>query len=146
MSIPPAARVLLPQNAALAWPDSSGDADRVMALPPGAPVALADRRLGSRSRLRRQASRLGVVVDAEYVVLPTWGRATFVANDDPASLRWLMSTLATTPPDLSRGRLAVDVALRLWLSLAAAGRPGAGLAARLLVVVAPGRLVIGRRE
>ena len=146
MTIPPAARVLLPQNAALAWPDSSGDADRVMALPPGAPVALADRRLGSRSRLRRQASRLGVVVDAEYVVLPTWGRATFVANDDPASLRWLMSTLATTPPDLSRGRLAVDVALRLWLSLAGAGRPGADLAARLLVVVAPGRLVIGRRE
>lgn len=145
MSIPAAARVLMPQSTALAWPGSAGDADRIIALPPGAPVALADRRLGSRARLRRHAARLGVVVDAEYVVLPTWDRATFVANDDPASLRWLMSTLATTPPDLSRGRLAVDVALRLWLSLAATGRPGAGLAARLLVIVAPARLVIGRR-
>ena len=89
---------------------------------------------------------MGVRVDTEYVVLPGWNSATFVANDDPASLRWLMSTLATTPPDVSRGRLGVDVALRLWLWLASAGRPGSGLAARLLVVVAPARLVIGTRR
>lgn len=146
MTIPSAARVLLPQGAALAWPTSAADAERVMALPPGAPVALADRRVGSRARLRRDAARLGVAIDAEYVVLPTWSQATFVANDDPTSVRWLMSTLATTPPDLRRGRLAIHVALRVWGSLAAAGRPGARLAARLLTVVAPGRLVIGRRR
>jgi hypothetical protein len=146
VTIPSAARVLLPQGATLAWPSRSEDNEAVMALPPGAPVALADRRVGSRARLRRDAVRLGVAIDAEYVVLPTWNRAMFVANDDPSSVLWLMSTLATTPPDIRRGRLTIHVALASWRLLAAAGRPGAGLAARLLTLVTPARLVIGRRR
>jgi hypothetical protein len=144
--VPAAARVLLPEGAALVWPRRPEDVAHVAGLPSGAPVALADRRLGSRARLRRDADRLGVDIEGEYVVLPTWSRATFVAHDDPASVRWLMTTLGTTPPDVSRGRVAIELGLWCWRSLAAAGRPGAAVAARCLTVVAPGRLVIGRRR
>ena len=145
VNVPPAAQVVLPPDAALVWPSRPADRARLRALSPGAAVALADRRIGGRARLRRQAARHGIVLDAEYVVLPTWGSAAFVADDDPDSLRWLMATFATTPPHVRRGWMVVDVGLRAWLSAAAAGRAGARVAAGVLNALAPAHLAVGRR-
>ena len=103
MSVPAPARVLLPAGTRVAWPTRPEDVARVMVLPRGTAVALADRRPGARGRLRRAAGRLGVRVEAEYIVLPSWGHAAFVAADDPAAVRWLLSTFTTTPPRVTRG-------------------------------------------
>jgi hypothetical protein len=100
-------------------------------------VALADRRLGSRHRLRRLAATLGVEVDEEYVVLPTWEQGTFVVEDDPATVSWFLSTMATAPPSLVRGGRAVELLLRGWRRFLSPGLVGA---------VAPARLVIGTRR
>jgi len=146
VTLPPAARVVVPVASRVAWPDRRADAEQVRGAPPGTPVVLADRRLGSRGRLRRHADRLGVSIEAEYVLLPTWEHPVFVSDDGSESLRWLVRTLGTVPPHVRRGRLALEAGLRLWLALASAGAPGERLAAGLLTAVAPARIVVGRRR
>jgi len=86
--------------------------------------------------LRRKAARLGLEISKEYVVLPSWRRPSFVVEDHPTTLAWLMMTLATVPPGVSRGSLLTEAAVRAgrhWLVLAAVG------------IVVPGRVVIARR-
>ncbi|GAB3062810.1 hypothetical protein GCM10027053_26570 [Intrasporangium mesophilum] len=138
-------QVLLTSRTTLAWPGRAEDATRVAELPPGSVVALADRRPGARRRLRRAAGRLGVRVEAAYIVVPTWGRATFVAADDPAAVTWLLSTFSTAPPRVAHGRLLIEVAQRVW-QRAATTRLGAAATGRLLGAVVPGMLVIGTRR
>jgi hypothetical protein len=141
VSVPASAALLLPSDAPLAWPALREDAARVRALPAGTRVALADRRPGGRRRLRRSAGRLGIQLEAEYVVLPTWAHATFVAADDPDTMTWLLATFFTTPPRVSRGRYLVEVVTRVG-----ATRAGAATIRRVLGALAPGRLAIGTRR
>ena len=102
----------------------------------GTRVALSDHRPGGRKRLRRKALRLGLRIEREFVVLPTWHRAAFLVEDHDSTLRWLWATLATVPPGVARGAFVVDAAargvplIRLWGAIG------------LLV---PGRLLIASR-
>jgi hypothetical protein len=116
-----------------------GRADRrgIAALTPGSTVVLTDDRPGGRFRLRRKAARLGLQISREYIVLPSWGRPSFVIEDHPTTLTWLWATLAIVPPGVSRGSLLADVAVRAgrhWLVLGVLGS------------VAPGRVVIASRR
>jgi hypothetical protein len=134
--LPVAVRVLLTADTLFVQPGEVPGDDLVGALRSGQRVALADARLGSRRRLRMRARRLGLRIEAEYAVLPTWGRAAFVVQDRKPTLRWLFTTVATVPPGLARGAAVVDLGLR-----AATATHAARLAGHLV----PGRLVIASR-
>jgi hypothetical protein len=144
-SVPAPAAVLVPSGAPVVWPSVRADAERARVLPAGSPVALADRRAGGRGRLRRAAGRLGIEVQAEYVVLPSWGSATFVAADDPDAVTWLLATFLTTPPRVVRGRLVLEVVRRL-VDAATRTRAGAASVRLVLGALVPGRLVVGVRR
>ena len=109
----------------------------IAGLPPGSRVVLTDDRPGGRIRLRRKAARLGLEISREYVVLPSWRRASFVVEDHPTTLGWLWATLATVPPGVSRGSLLAEAAVR-------GGRNRLVLA--VVGSVAPGRVVIASRR
>lgn len=145
MNLPAAAALLVPSGAVLAWPADPADGVRVQRAPAGTVVALADGGRGGRRRLRRAAARLGVRVDAEYVLLPSWRQATFVTTDDAGTLSWLLDSFLTTPPGVVRGTRIVhgvtSVARR------AAGSRHGGAVLRLLVAsLVPGRVVLGTRR
>lgn len=109
----------------------------IAALPSGSRVVLTDDRPGGRIRLRRKAAWLGLQISREYVVLPSWRRASFVVEDHPTTLAWLWATLATVPPGVSRGSLLAEAAVR-------GGRHRLVLA--VVGSVAPGRVVIASRR
>lgn len=134
----------MPTGAVVAWPSDPADGVRVRRAPAGTVVALADGRPGGRRRLRRAATRLGVRIDDEFVVLPSWRRASFVMSDDVRPLAWLVETFLAPPPGVALGHSAVHGMSRLARS--AVTHPSGAAAVRLLVsAVVPGRLVIGTR-
>jgi hypothetical protein len=134
--LPVAVRVLLTSDTLFVQPGEVPGDDLVRSLRPGQRVALADARIGSRRRLRTRARRLGLRIEAEYAVLPSWGQAAFVVQDRKPTLRWLFATVATVPPGLARGAAAVDLGLRAATAMRAV---------RLAGHLAPGRLVIANR-
>jgi hypothetical protein len=134
--LPAAVRVLLPLDSLVVPPGQTIDQATVRTLSPGQRVALGDGRLGSRRRLRRRAAQLGLEVQAEYAVLPSWDRGTFAVEDCPRTLTWAFSTILTVPPNVARGALAVDLLLRGSRRSRLLGFSGR---------VAPGRLLIGAR-
>lgn len=145
MNVEAMARLLAGDDALLLGPrGAAGDARQTIAAAPTAPpviaagtrVALADDRPGGRRRLRRRASRLGLRVDQEFVVLPSWHRAAFLVEDHASTLGWLWATLATVPPGVARGAFVVDAAVRGGPRTRPWGFVG------LLV---PGRLIIASR-
>ena len=127
-----------------AWPADPADGVRVQRAPAGTVVALADGGRGGRRRLRRAAARLGVRVHAEYVLLPSWQLASFVATDDAGTLSWLVESFLTTPPGVARGHRAVAGASNL-ARRAVTNRAGAAAVQLLLATAVPGRLVLGTR-
>jgi hypothetical protein len=135
--LPVAVRVLLTADTLFVPPGEVPGDDLVRALRSGQRVAFADARVGGRRRLRTRARHLGLRIEAEYAVLPSWGRAAFVVQDRSATLRWLFATVATVPPGLARGSAVVDLGLRA----ATATR-----AVRLAGHLVPGRLVIASRR
>ena len=142
--LPPAAGLLVPSGAVLAFPSVPTEAVRVRRARAGTLVALGDRRPGGAPRLRRAAARLGVRVDAEYVLLPGWRSASFVTSDDGDALAWVVQTFLTTPPGITRAHPAVDAASAL-ARRAVTGRRGAAAVRVLVRWVAPGHLLIGTR-
>ena len=144
MNLPPAAALLVPSGAVVAWPSEPADGVRVRQAPAGTVVALADARPGGRRRLRRAARRLGVRVEAEYVPLPSWRLASFVTTDDPGTISWLVESFLTTPPGVARGHRIMNGASRIGRR-AVAGRTGAAAVRFLVASALPGRLVLGRR-
>jgi len=116
-------------------PGELPDAAQLRAFGHGRTVALSDAAVGGRRRLRRNARLLGLEVVAEYAVLPSWGRATFVVEDEERTVRWLFSTIATVPPGVARGAGLLDLALRLATATGAV---------RLVGHLVPGRLLLAR--
>lgn len=112
-TLPVAVRVVLPSATIVMESGSAPNADRVRDLERGRPVALVDRRIGSRHRLRKEAAHLGLQERAEYLVLPSWSRAAFVVEDDRDAVAWLLRNLATVPPGLARGGRLVDLVIDL---------------------------------
>ena len=99
------------------------------------PVVLMDQRPLSRRRLRRVARDLGVVLEREFVVLPTIGRPMVVIDDVETAVRHFWTAVATVPPGLAF--TAVPASALLGLARRAPWRwTGA---------IAPGRVVIGTR-
>jgi hypothetical protein len=134
--VPESVRLVTEAGDLIIEPRRRAARDGIAALPSGSSVVLTDDRPGGRIRLRRRAARLGLEISREYVVLPSWGRPSFVVEDHPTTLAWLWTTLATVPPGVSRGSLLAEAAVRAgrhWLVLAVVGS------------VAPGRVVIARR-
>jgi hypothetical protein len=106
---------------------------QLRALPTGTPVVLLDHRPGGRLRVRRIAATGAVVVDRQYVVLPSLRKAIVVAEDTADSLLWTCRSLVAPPPGVTWAHGLVDAAIRFLRR-----RPGvAGW-------LAAGRVVVGR--
>ncbi|MFG1912004.1 hypothetical protein [Kribbella sp. NPDC048928] len=101
----------------------------------GRPVALMDQRPLSRRRLRQAARRLGVVVEREFVVLPTIARPMVVIDDVEEAIRHFWTAVATVPPGLAFSALPASALLGV-----ARRSPW-----RWTGALAPARVVIGRR-
>lgn len=134
--VPAAVELVLPENSLIADPSWRGRSSVLGGADASCRIVLTGTRMGSRLWLHRRAARLGLIVESEYLVLPTWGHASFVVDAHPDVLAWFMSNLATVPPGLSRGARVAGVALDLC------SRPGL---LRWLGLLAPGSLVVGRR-
>jgi len=104
-------------------------------LRPDLPVVLMDQHPFSRRRLRRLARGLGVVVEREFIVIPSIGRPMVVIDDVEEAVRHFWTSVATVPPGLAITALPASALLGL-----------ARLAPwRWTGAAAPARVVIGRR-
>ena len=103
------------------------------ALPGGTPVVLLDRRPGGRFRARRIASAGALLIDRQYVAIPSLRQAIVVADDSRDSLRWACRSLVAPPPGITWAHVLLDTAVRLlrW-------RP------EVVSWVGAGRVVVGR--
>ncbi|GAA3121624.1 hypothetical protein JOF29_006655 [Kribbella aluminosa] len=99
------------------------------------PVVLVDQRPRSRHRLRRTAKELGVVLEREFVVLPTLDRPMVVVDDVEEAVRYFWTAVATVPPGFA---FAVPASAALGLARRAPWRWTGALA--------PARVVVGRRR
>ena len=105
------------------------------ALPGGTPVVLLDHRPGGRLRARRIAAAGAMVVDRQYVALPSLRRAIVVADDSSDSLRWACRSLVTPPPGITWAHALLDSAVKLLRR-----RPG------VVSWASAGRVVVGRTK
>ena len=94
------------------------------------------RGIASSLRCRRFARRAGLRVTATYLQLPSARAPAFVVEAAPASLDYLMQSVATVPPGTFAPASVVELALR---ALRVVCRT------RLFSVLAPDRVVIGVR-
>ena len=102
-------------------------------LPGGTPVVLLDHRPGGRWRARRVAASGALVIDRQYVALPSLRRAIVVADDSRDSLRWAFRSLVAPPPGITWAHVLVDTSLKLLRR-----RP------EMASWIGAGRVVVGR--
>lgn len=108
----------------------------VRRLPAGSTVCLVVDTPGSRRRLRRVASRAGLEIERELLVLPATSSPLVVLDDAAAPVGRLWARVATVPPSVTRGWWAATLALRVARRL-----PWQWTGAFV-----PGRVLIGRRR
>jgi hypothetical protein len=108
-------------------------AAELRALPAGTPVVLLDHRPGGRLRTRRIAATGAIVVDRQYVALPSLRRAIVVVEDTADALRWACWSLVAPPPGVTWAHAPAEVVVRF---LRRRPRAAGSLAA--------GRVVVGR--
>jgi hypothetical protein len=106
---------------------------RLRSLPAGTPVILLDRQPGGRGRARRMAAAGVIIVEHQYVALPSLRAAIVVAEDTTDSLRWACQSLVATPPGITWAHALFDAAVRILRR-----RPG------IAGWLAAGRIVVGR--
>jgi hypothetical protein len=131
-------RLLAPEGAVAVDVSSGPRAVRraigeLRALPGGTPVVLLDHRPGGRFRVRRIAAAGAIVIDRQYVALPSLRRAIVVADDSTDSLRWTCRSLVTPPPGITWAHALLDTAVKLLRR-----RP------EVASWVGAGRVVVGR--
>lgn len=102
-------------------------------LPAGTPVVLLDHRRGGRLRTRRITATGALVVDRQYVALPSLDQAIVVVEDTADALRWACRSLVAPPPGVTRAHALIDAGVKFLRR-----RPGAA------GVLAAGRVVVGR--
>jgi hypothetical protein len=83
------------------------------ALPGGTPVVVLDRRPGGRLRARRLAAAGAIVIDRQYVALPSLRRPIVVAEDSRDPLRWACRSLVAAPPGTTWAHAPFDAGVRL---------------------------------
>jgi hypothetical protein len=101
----------------------------------GTPVLLSASGPTAVHRCRGSARRAGIVVEREYLAFPSPQEAAYLVEDARASVRLFVGNLLVAPPSSAmrapaEAALAVVRALMPWW---------------LLRIVAPGRIVVGRR-
>jgi hypothetical protein len=102
-------------------------------LPAGTPVVLLDHRPGGRLRARRIAATGALVVDRQYVALPSLRQAIVVVEDTADALRWACRSLVAPPPGVTWMHVLIDAGVKFLRR-----RP------RAAGVLAAGRVVVGR--
>lgn len=108
---------------------------RVGELPVGSPIVLSASAPGAGYRCRALAQRSGIVLDRSYLAFPSASRPAYLVEDAPASVGVFLQTVLVAPPR-SRASVLIGAALALLRTLRAW---------RLIRVLAPGRLIVGRR-
>jgi len=131
-------RLLAPEGAVAVEVGSGPRATRraiteLRALPGGTPVVLLDHRPGGRFRAGRIAAAGVMVIDRQYVALPSLRRAIVIADDSRDSLGWACRSLVAPPPGITRAHALLDTAVKLLRR-----RPG------VVSWVGAGRVVVGR--
>jgi hypothetical protein len=101
----------------------------------GTPVVLSAAGPGAAIRCRASAERAGIVVERAYLAFPSAEEAAYLVEDSAAPVRLFVHNLLVAPPG-SVMRAPVDAALALVRAF---------MPWRVLRVVAPGRVVVGRR-
>jgi hypothetical protein len=108
----------------------------VSGLPAGTPVVLVAGAPGALRRCRAFAAAANVAVEQQYLAFPSAQTPAYLVEDHPASLGLFVKTILAAPPGgvlvwpLAAG-VAVLRAFHPW---------------RLLRALAPGRVVVGRRQ
>jgi hypothetical protein len=104
-------------------------------LPPGTAVVLAASAPAAISRCRTFASRAGIELEREYLALPSARAPAYLVEDAPATVRVFVRSVLTVPPGS-----VLSTPIDACLSVLRALSPW-----RLIRMVAPGRVVVGRR-
>ena len=105
-------------------------------LPAGATVIVSAAAPGAIGRCRSFAAWAGIEVEREYLAFPSARAPAFLVEDAPASVGHFVRTVLVPPPgsgfaDLIDGVMSLLRRLRAW---------------SLVRIVAPGRVVVGRRR
>jgi len=106
----------------------------VAALPAGTPVVLTSSAPGAIGRCRSFASEAGILVEREYLALPSAMAPAYLVEDARESVAVFLKSVLCAPPGLpfkgvTEAGLRVIRALQPW---------------RLVRAAAPGRVVVGR--
>jgi hypothetical protein len=103
-------------------------------LPPGTPVVLCTSAPFARTRARRLARASGVELVREYLAFPSAAAPAYLVDEAAPAVGFFIEHAFVAPPGL-RVSLPVELAVRATRAL----RP-----TRLLRLVAPGRVAVGR--
>jgi hypothetical protein len=106
----------------------------VAALPAGTPVVLTASAPGAIRRCCSFASDAGVVLEREYLALPSAAAPAYLVEDAPASVAVFLESVLIAPPGVP-----FVAAFELGLRIVRALKPW-----RLVRAAAPGRIVVGR--
>jgi hypothetical protein len=110
--------------------------EAVLALPAGAPVVLFASAPGAIGRCRRFASAAGIEVERVYLAFPNVAAPGYLVEDAPASVGVFAKTFLAAPPR-SRFARPLEAAFGLLRRLDSW---------RLIRMLAPGRVAVGRRR
>lgn len=105
------------------------------ALPAGTPVVLAATAPGAFRRCRTFASNAGIEPEREYLAFPSASAPAYLVEDAPAPVRVFVETVLVIPPGT-----VFSTPIGIGLSVLRAVAPW-----RLTRMIAPGRIVVGRR-
>jgi hypothetical protein len=103
-------------------------------LPAGTPVVLAAPGPGSARRCRRFAARTDVMLDREFLALPSLAAPAYLVEDAREPVEVFLKTVLVTPPGVPLTGLVDRV-----LGIVRALRP-----LRVIRALAPGRVAVGR--
>jgi hypothetical protein len=117
-------------------PQRRAQSESVRALPAGTPVVLFATAPGAIGRCRSFASEAGIEVEREYLAFPNAAAPGYLVEDAPASVGLFVETFLVAPP---RSRFATPLEAAFGLLR----RLGSW---RLIRMLAPGRVAVGRRR
>jgi hypothetical protein len=109
----------------------------ILALPPGTPVVLCSSALGAIGRATF-ASKAHLVVEREYLAFPSARAPAYLVEDARAPVHWFVRAMLVAPP-----RTRTIFATPLGVGLGILRLLGTW---RVVRVLAPGRMLIGRRK
>ena len=109
---------------------------QIRELPRGTSVTIRATAPGARRRCRAFAANAAITVDREYLAFPTVAAPAYLVEDAPAPARVFVDAVLVAPP-----RTALSTPIDVGFGMLRAFGGG-----RLVRVLAPGRIVVGRRE